>query len=261
MPARTVGRITEPRCLRRAAALPGPRARAARSGRPSCRPTAERARCVSPGGLRNRPPLRRRRGAEPPAPPGPRRWSGPRPPRCPAGAYLLRLEPDAAALDPAASVPTWPRGPAPGRTGRGDARERGAGHPTEPAPVRVAVALLTAYQGAASGRVSPVPLLPELLELRRRGVHASTASGAAWRLTARRLLRCRPFGPHGVDLVPVRVHAPRAEAARAEPSRCWRRIPCSSPSARSSTRSSSSSATSWPASTPSGPTTASPSPG
>ena len=31
-----------------------------------------------------------------------------------------------------------------------------------------------------------------------------------WRglaLSARRLLRCRPFGPHGVDLVPVRVHA------------------------------------------------------
>ena len=26
-------------------------------------------------------------------------------------------------------------------------------------------------------------------------------------LTARRLLRCRPFGPHGVDLVPVAVHA------------------------------------------------------
>jgi len=31
-----------------------------------------------------------------------------------------------------------------------------------------------------------------------------------WRglaLTSRRLLRCRPFGPHGVDLVPIPVHA------------------------------------------------------
>ncbi len=29
-----------------------------------------------------------------------------------------------------------------------------------------------------------------------------------WRglsLTARRLLRCRPFGPHGVDLVPIPI--------------------------------------------------------
>jgi uncharacterized protein len=40
-------------------------------------------------------------------------------------------------------------------------------------------------------------------------VEAFTVHGF-WRglaLSARRLVRCRPFGPHGVDLVPVRVHA------------------------------------------------------
>jgi putative component of membrane protein insertase Oxa1/YidC/SpoIIIJ protein YidD len=40
-------------------------------------------------------------------------------------------------------------------------------------------------------------------------VEAFTVHGF-WRglaLSARRLVRCRPFGPHGVDLVPVRVHS------------------------------------------------------
>ena len=38
-----------------------------------------------------------------------------------------------------------------------------------------------------------------------------------WRglaLTARRLLRCRPFGPHGVDLVPVPVPVPMPTRGR-----------------------------------------------
>jgi len=73
-------------------------------------------------------------------------------------------------------------------------------------PVRLAVALLTAYQGASSGRVSPCRFYPSCSNY---AVEAFTLHGF-WRglaLTARRLLRCRPFGPHGVDLVPVRVHA------------------------------------------------------
>ena len=73
-------------------------------------------------------------------------------------------------------------------------------------PVRVAVALLTAYQGAAAGRVSPCRFYPSCSNY---AVEAFTLHGF-WRglaLTARRLLRCRPFGPHGVDLVPVPVHA------------------------------------------------------
>ena len=73
-------------------------------------------------------------------------------------------------------------------------------------PVRLAVALLTAYQGAASGRISPCRFYPSCSTY---SVEAFTVHGF-WRglaLSARRLLRCRPFGPHGVDLVPVRVDA------------------------------------------------------
>ena len=73
-------------------------------------------------------------------------------------------------------------------------------------PVRVAVALVTAYQGAASGRISPCRFYPSCSAY---AVEAFTVHGF-WRglgLSARRLLRCRPFGPHGVDLVPVRPPA------------------------------------------------------
>jgi putative membrane protein insertion efficiency factor len=71
---------------------------------------------------------------------------------------------------------------------------------------RAAIALVRVYQGAASGRISPCRFYPSCSNY---AVEAFTVFGF-WRglsLTARRLLRCRPFGPHGVDLVPVRVHS------------------------------------------------------
>ena len=80
-------------------------------------------------------------------------------------------------------------------------------------PVRVAVAVLTAYQGAASGRVSPCRFYPSCSNY---AVEAFTTHGF-WRgiaLTTRRLLRCRPFGPRGVDLVPVPVPVHTHEAGR-----------------------------------------------
>jgi hypothetical protein len=73
-------------------------------------------------------------------------------------------------------------------------------------PARVAIALLRAYQGAASGRISPCRFYPSCSNY---AAEAFTVHGF-WRalaLTARRLLRCRPFGPHGVDLVPIPIHA------------------------------------------------------
>jgi len=73
-------------------------------------------------------------------------------------------------------------------------------------PVRLTVALLGAYQGAASGRISPCRFYPSCSSY---AVEAFSVHGF-WRgfaLTTRRLVRCRPFGPHGVDLVPIRVHA------------------------------------------------------
>jgi uncharacterized protein len=73
---------------------------------------------------------------------------------------------------------------------------------------RVALSLVTAYQGAASGRMSPCRFYPSCSNY---AIEAYTEHGfgRATALTARRLLRCRPFGPHGVDLVPlaVPVHA------------------------------------------------------
>jgi uncharacterized protein len=73
-------------------------------------------------------------------------------------------------------------------------------------PVRLAVALVRAYQGAASGRISPCRFYPSCSYY---AVEAFMVHGF-WRglgLTARRLVRCRPFGSHGVDLVPLPVHA------------------------------------------------------
>jgi hypothetical protein len=77
---------------------------------------------------------------------------------------------------------------------------------TKSLPVRMAIALVTGYQGAASGRISPCRFYPSCSSY---SVESFSEHGF-WRglaLSARRLLRCRPFGPHGVDLVPVRVHA------------------------------------------------------
>jgi hypothetical protein len=73
--------------------------------------------------------------------------------------------------------------------------------------VRAALVLLRAYQGAASGRISPCRFYPSCSNY---AIEAFSVHGF-WRgltLSARRLLRCRPFGPHGVDLVPVLVTVP-----------------------------------------------------
>ena len=87
---------------------------------------------------------------------------------------------------------------------------------SEPRPgpfARGAVAVLRAYQGAASGRISPCRFYPSCSNY---GIEAFSVHGF-WRglaLTARRLVRCRPFGPHGVDLVPVHQHHGHGEGAR-----------------------------------------------
>ena len=72
--------------------------------------------------------------------------------------------------------------------------------------VRAAVRTLEAYQGATSGRVSPCRFYPSISNY---AIDAFTEHGFrhGFALTAKRLVRCRPFGPHGVDLVPLHVHA------------------------------------------------------
>jgi len=79
--------------------------------------------------------------------------------------------------------------------------------------VRAAVRVLEGYQAATSGRVSPCRFYPSCSTY---AVEAFVEHGF-WRgfaLTARRLARCRPFGPHGVDLVPVPVHVQARRSAR-----------------------------------------------
>lgn len=67
---------------------------------------------------------------------------------------------------------------------------------------RGALFLLKGYQGAASGRVSTCRYYPSCSNY---AVEAFSLHGfwRAFGLTARRLVRCRPFGPHGIDLVPL----------------------------------------------------------
>ena len=79
-------------------------------------------------------------------------------------------------------------------------------------PSRVAVRLVELYQAAAAGRVSPCRFYPSCSQY---AVEAFSDHGF-WRglaLTARRLLRCRPFGPHGVDLVPLPVRVDQGTRA------------------------------------------------
>jgi putative membrane protein insertion efficiency factor len=78
---------------------------------------------------------------------------------------------------------------------------------------RVALSLLTAYQGAASGRMSPCRFYPSCSNYAMEA-YTEHGFGRATALTARRLLRCRPFGPHGVDLVPLPVHVHAHEEGR-----------------------------------------------
>jgi uncharacterized protein len=74
-----------------------------------------------------------------------------------------------------------------------------------PSPAaRAALSMIKVYQGASSGHMSPCRFYPSCSHY----AEEAFAEHGFWRglsLTVRRLVRCRPFGPHGVDLVPLRV--------------------------------------------------------
>jgi len=72
--------------------------------------------------------------------------------------------------------------------------------------VRVATRLLRAYQAASSGRISPCRFYPSCSNY-ALDAFAEHGFWTGLALTVKRLGRCRPFGPHGVDLVPLHVHA------------------------------------------------------
>jgi putative membrane protein insertion efficiency factor len=69
---------------------------------------------------------------------------------------------------------------------------------------RVASALLGAihlYQRFTTGRVAPCRFYPSCSQyaLEAIQIHGAVRGGS---LALRRVLRCRPLGPHGIDLVP-----------------------------------------------------------
>jgi len=61
--------------------------------------------------------------------------------------------------------------------------------------------VIVVYQRFSSGRPSPCRFYPSCSNyaLEALGVHGAVRGSA---LALRRLSRCRPLGPHGVDLVP-----------------------------------------------------------
>jgi hypothetical protein len=75
-------------------------------------------------------------------------------------------------------------------------------HESNPSPAaRALLGAITLYQRLTSGRISPCRFYPSCSHYAYEAVEVH----GAWRgtgLALRRLGRCRPLGPHGVDLVP-----------------------------------------------------------
>lgn len=82
---------------------------------------------------------------------------------------------------------------------------------TEPEPSEISalarplIAALTFYQRLTAGRVSACRFYPSCSTYAQEAITTHGAlRGSA--LALRRISRCRPLGPHGVDLVPVPTH-------------------------------------------------------
>lgn len=72
----------------------------------------------------------------------------------------------------------------------------------EPTPVaHLLVRAIDLYQRFTAGRISACRFYPSCSSYAREAIetHGAVRGGL---LSLRRLLRCRPLGPHGVDLVP-----------------------------------------------------------
>jgi hypothetical protein len=71
---------------------------------------------------------------------------------------------------------------------------------------RALLAVFRAWQVLRAGRLSPCRFTPSCSQYGIEAVEAHGAGRGLW-LTARRLGRCRPFGPSGYDPVPEPRHA------------------------------------------------------
>jgi putative membrane protein insertion efficiency factor len=73
---------------------------------------------------------------------------------------------------------------------------------TKTSPVaRLFIRSITVYQRLTSGRPSPCRFYPSCSNYALEAIEVHGALRGTG-LAARRLSRCRPLGPHGVDLVP-----------------------------------------------------------
>lgn len=68
---------------------------------------------------------------------------------------------------------------------------------------RLMIRAIEGYQRAREGRPSPCRFFPSCSEYAHEAITVHGAGRGGW-LTARRLMRCRPFGPSGFDPVPHR---------------------------------------------------------
>ena len=82
------------------------------------------------------------------------------------------------------------------------------GGPRRSTAQRAALLALRAYQGARAGQVSPCRFFPSCSAYAVEAVERHGAAQGLW-LAARRVARCRPFGGHGVDLVPLEAQSRR----------------------------------------------------
>ena len=73
-------------------------------------------------------------------------------------------------------------------------------------PASLLVRVFRTYQRLTSGRPSPCRFYPSCSNYAIEAIEVHGAVRGTG-LALRRLARCRPFGPHGVDLVPVRKNA------------------------------------------------------
>ncbi|MGC1239263.1 MAG: membrane protein insertion efficiency factor YidD [Acidimicrobiales bacterium] len=73
--------------------------------------------------------------------------------------------------------------------------------PSNSGAARVLLGVLHIYQRLTAGRIAPCRFYPSCSNYAVEAirVHGALRGGA---LATRRVLRCRPFGPHGIDLVP-----------------------------------------------------------
>jgi uncharacterized protein len=76
---------------------------------------------------------------------------------------------------------------------------------------RAALAALRAYQAARAGHVSPCRFYPSCSAYAVEAVERHGAATGLW-LATRRVVRCRPLGGRGVDLVPDEWRGRRREA-------------------------------------------------